>query len=726
MPKLSYQFRPSILLCTLVISTFAASIMTSSGCSNDTNEKVISDSTTTNPVVSENTKTGSAKLGAITAKRIIDADKEPQNWLSHGRTYSEQRYSPLDKINDTNAATLGLAWFYDIPIKRGMEATSLVIDGRLYTTSGWSNVYAMDAKTGKELWTFDPKVPREWGRYACCDVVNRGVAAWGDNLYLGTIDGRLIAINAETGKQVWSTLTIDKSKAYTITGAPRVIDGKIIIGNGGAELGVRGYVTAYDANTGEQLWRFYTVPGNPADGFEDDTQKMAAETWKGEWWKAGGGGTVWDSMAYDPELGLLYIGVGNGSPWDRDRRSPDGGDNLFLSSIVALNANTGKYVWHYQTTPGDSWDYTATQSIILADMEIDGTPRKVLMQAPKNGYFYVMDRETGKLISANNYVPVNWSTDIDMATGRPVEVPEARYPDPAKPFLQFPSPFGGHNWHPMSYSPKTGLAYLSAQEIPFVYGKDRDYQYQHGFWNLGADFSLAASPEDPGALKQIGAMIKGRLLAWDPKTNKSAFTIEHPGPWNGGILSTAGNLLFQGNIAGEFVAYRADNGEKLWSMDSQTGVVAGPVSYEVDGEQYISVTVGWGTAFGLIAANKNPVSRVLSFKLGGSAKLPAAMIPQRDIPAPGPSTASKEQIDLGRKIYHQNCFMCHGDGAKSGGLVTDLRASSRRDKVELWNDVVRNGAFAALGMPNFSDVLSEEKTEAVRLYVIERARAAQP
>ncbi|MBL4864991.1 MAG: PQQ-dependent dehydrogenase, methanol/ethanol family [Pseudomonadales bacterium] len=443
MHRFSHQLGTSVFFGALLSSAMIIGGCSSEKSSDNDMKAATTDATATE--MADSTAKAVPKMDSITSKRIVSADEEPQNWLSHGRTYSEQRYSPLDKVNDSNAAELGLAWYYDIPIKRGMEATSLVIDGRLYTTSGWSNVYALDAKTGKELWTFDPQVPREWGRYACCDVVNRGVAAWGDNLYLGTIDGRLIAIDAGSGKEVWSTLTIDPSNPYTITGAPRIIDGKVIIGNGGAELGVRGYVTAYDADTGKELWRFYTVPGNPADGFEDDTQKMAAETWKGEWWKSGGGGTVWDAMAYDPELDLLYIGVGNGTPWDRDIRSPGGGDNLFLSSVVALKADTGKYAWHYQTTPGDSWDYTATQSIVLADLEIDGTQRKVLMQAPKNGYFYVIDRKTGELISANNYVPVNWSTGVDLSSGRPNEVAAARYPDPDKPFLQFPSPFGGHN-----------------------------------------------------------------------------------------------------------------------------------------------------------------------------------------------------------------------------------------------------------------------------------------
>ena len=343
---------------------------------------------------------------AVDGKRIQNADTEPGNWMSHGRTYSEQRFSPLDKINTENANRLGLAWSHDLKTERGVEATSIVVDGIMYTTSSWSIVTALDARTGRKLWTYDPKVAKQKAKHACCDVVNRGVAVWQGQVFVGALDGRLIALDAATGEVNWEVATVDPTLPYTITGAPRVVKGKVLIGNGGAELGVRGFIAAYDVDTGKRVWRFYTVPGNPAMGFENDTMKMAAMTWSGEWWKlGGGGGTVWDSMAYDPDLDLLYIGVGNGAPWNRDIRSPGGGDNLFLSSIVALRPDTGEYVWHYQTTPGETWDYTATQHIILADMELDGVMRKVLMQAPKNGFFYVIDRTDGRLISADNYIP---------------------------------------------------------------------------------------------------------------------------------------------------------------------------------------------------------------------------------------------------------------------------------------------------------------------------------
>ena len=356
-----------------------------------------------------------APAAAVNAQRLQQADKEPGNWMSHGRTYSEQRFSPLSQINDQTVSSLGLAWSFDMDTQRGIEATSIVVDGVMYTTGAWSIVYALDARTGKLLWTFDPKVPKEKAKHTCCDVVNRGVAVWKGQLFFGALDGRLFALNARTGKVKWEVATFDPDLPYTITGAPRVVKDKVLIGNGGAEFGVRGFLGAYNVKDGSLAWRFYTVPGDPALGFESDAMKMAAQTWNGEWWKlGGGGGTVWDSMAYDPELDLLYFGVGNGTPWNQEIRSPGGGDNLFLSSIVAVRPDTGEYVWHYQTTPGESWDYTATQSIILASIKLDGTERKVLMQAPKNGFYYVLDRATGELLSAENYIDITWATHVDM------------------------------------------------------------------------------------------------------------------------------------------------------------------------------------------------------------------------------------------------------------------------------------------------------------------------
>jgi quinohemoprotein ethanol dehydrogenase len=420
------------------------------------------------PLAQKKARTPTAK-GA----RLIDdaalrkADERRGDWITHGRTYSETRFSPLNQINAGNIKQLGLAWSFDTDTTRGLEATPIIVDGVMYTTGSWSVVFALDARTGRQLWKWDPQVPRSFGYKACCDVVNRGVAVYKGKVYVGTLDGRLVALDADSGKPLWEVVTVDQSLPYTVTGAPRVVKGKVLIGNGGAEMGVRGYISAYDAETGKMAWRFYTVPGDPSKPFESPAMERAAKTWSGEWWKIGGGGTVWDSMAYDPELDLLYIGTGNGSPWNREIRSSGTGDNLYLSSIVALKPETGEMVWHYQTTPGDSWDYTATQHIILADLDIGGRNRKVLMQAPKNGFFYVIDRKNGELLSAQAYVPISWAKEVDKQTGRPVENPGVRYKDSAA-FIK-PGPLGGHNWQPMSYNPQTGLVYIPAQDTLFVY-----------------------------------------------------------------------------------------------------------------------------------------------------------------------------------------------------------------------------------------------------------------
>ncbi len=663
----------------------------------------------------------------VTEERLLAAGSDTSNWLSHGRTYDEQRFSPLDDVNAENVAELGLDWFYEFPTKRGIEATPLVIDDVMVVTGSWSTVFALDATTGEQIWAYDPEVPKAWAGIACCDVVNRGVAAWGDKVYVGTIDGYLVALNIANGSVAWRVNTIDRDKPYTITGAPRIVKGNVFIGNGGAEYGVRGYVSAYDAETGEQKWRFYTVPGNPEDGFENEAMAMAAETWSGTWWQYGGGGTVWDSMAYDPELDLLYIGVGNGSPWNQQIRSPDGGDNLFLSSIVALRPETGEYVWHYQTTPGEAWDYTATQHIILADLQIDGRLRKVLMQAPKNGFFYVLDRETGELISAENYVPVTWASGIDRETGRPIETANARYTD--GPNLILPGPTGGHNWHPMAFSSDTGLVYFSGQEVPNVYSSNEGFVFQSGMWNTGTDFLLADLPEDPIELMQVAGMLRGHLAAWDPVAQKEVWRYQHAGPWNGGVLATAGNLVFQGNIVGEFAAYSADKGERLWSFPTQTGITAGPVTYRIDGEQYVSVAVGWGTVMAMLAGptvaplQMTNRSRVLTFRLGASEKLPE---PPAKTPLPLPDRpeqiASSEMVDRGHWVFANRCLFCHGYSAVSGGLVPDLRYSNEQTHAE-WDAIVLGGSRSLNGMPSFAGVVTPEQSQAVRAYIIDRAHA---
>jgi quinohemoprotein ethanol dehydrogenase len=661
---------------------------------------------------------------AVDEARLVGAEREPGNWMSTGRTYSEQRYSPLDRINRDTVSRLGLAWSMDLDTTRGIEATPLVIDGVMYATGAWSVVYAIDARTGRLLWQYDPQVPREWGVYACCDVVNRGAAAWNGKIYVATLDGRLVALEAATGKPLWDVNTIDRTQPYTITGAPRVVKGKVIIGNAGADYGVRGYVSAYDAETGAMAWRFHTVPGNPADGFENDTMRKAAETWTGEYWRLGGGGTVYDAMAYDPELNLLYIGVGNGSPWNQQLRSPEGGDNLFLASIVALNPDTGAYVWHFQTTPGETWDYTATQHMILADLSIDGTPRKVIMQAPKNGFFYVLDRATGEFLSGRNFVPVTWATGLD-AKGRPVEVPEARYK--AGPATVLPSPYGAHSWQPMAYSPRTGLVYIPAMEIPGLFATSQPFEIHEGRYNSGTDLAIASLPDDEAQRKAIKAMVKGHLAAWDPVAQREVWRVQYAVPWNGGLLATGGDLVFQGTADGRFVAYRADTGAEAWSSPAQTGVIAAPMTYEVDGEQYVAVMAGWGGAFGLTAGyfapqeNQYHKARVLAYKLDGKAQLPPLKMEPVALLEPPAQTASDETVAHGRAVFHRFCQFCHGDKAITSGVVKDLRWSPLLADPAGWRAVVLDGAMKDMGMAGFGHLIGEADAEAVRAYVVRRA-----
>ncbi|HUF74107.1 MAG TPA: PQQ-dependent dehydrogenase, methanol/ethanol family [Gammaproteobacteria bacterium] len=658
---------------------------------------------------------------------LIAAGERNDAWLTYGRDYAETRFSPLDQIDAETVGRLSVVWHYDTGSLRGLEATPLVHDGVLYATTSWSNVFAVDAVTGRELWRWDAEADRIRGARACCDVVNRGVAIYDGNIYVGVVDGRLVALDAATGTPVWQVQTTPRDLPYTITGAPRIADGKVIIGNGGAEYGVRGYVSAYDAATGELAWRFYTVPGNPAQGFESEAMARAAETWTGEWWALGGGGTVWDSIVYDPNARLVYIGTGNGTPWNRNIRSPGGGDNLYLSSIVALDVDNGDLVWHYQTTPGDHWDYTAVQPLMLADLVIEGREREVIMQAPKNGFFYVLDRMTGELVSAEPFIGITWAKGVDKSTGRPIETMQARYGDALTDIA--PGPGGGHNWHPMSFNPATGLVYIPAQQSTFVYSNDRDF-VPTSRENLGVAIPPApeaevrlASAYEPGT----GTPLPGAhaLLAWDPIAEEARWLVDHGAAPGGGTLTTAGNLVFQGRGDGRFAAFAADDGENLWEVDLGNGILAPPVTYEIDGVQYVSVLVGWGSTAGLFGTYPSDQykaeGRLYTFALDADPDFE----PVRGIARPELTEivfeASDEAIARGAALYGKRCYTCHGLGAVSGGQIADLRYSTAATYDAL-DSIVRGGAYQQLGMPIF-DFFTEADTAAIRAYLLSQRAA---
>jgi quinohemoprotein ethanol dehydrogenase len=665
----------------------------------------------------------------VSAARLAAADHEPGQWMSHGRTSDEQRYSPLTGINAQNVSGLKLAWHHDLDaVARGQATTPLVIDGVMYVTTTWSRVFALDATNGKLLWSYDPQVPGEWGVNACCDVVNRGVAAWNGKIYLGTIDGRLIALDAATGKPVWEKLTIDRGQRYAITGAPRIAGGKVLIGNAGSEYGVRGYIAAYDPETGAQVWRFYTVPGDPAKGFENEAMARAAKTWKGQWWKMGGGGTVWETIAYDPKLDLVYFGTGNGAPWARKLRSPGGGDNLYIASIVAVKAATGVYAWHYQTTPGEVWDFDATAQLILADLPINGLTRAVVMQANKNGFFYVLDRATGQLLSAAAFTTVNWARGIDMKTGRPIENPAARYDELGTTFNAMPGAAGGHSWHAMSYSPKTGLVYIPALDMSMSFtAQPLDIVSRYKF-NIGYDFVAASLPQDPKIKAAAKASTVGRLLAWNPVTQKAAWSVPYTAPWTGGTVATAGNLVFQGTAMGEFVAYQADTGARLWSAPTQAGITASPMTYEVNGKQYVAIETGWGGAFSIAAGEvavgkRAPTNtpRMLVYALDGTDSLPPAVNPAVLPLNPPPLFGDAALLARGKRLYHPYCSNCHGDAAVSGSFIPDLQHSPALADATLWKRIVFDGERKGRGMVGFSAELNSADVEGIRAYVVSRA-----
>jgi quinohemoprotein ethanol dehydrogenase len=671
-----------------------------------------------------------AAPGAVTATRMATPDSaaDAGQWMSYGRTWDEQRFSPLTAINEDNVARLGLAWYDDLDTFRGVQATPLYVDGVLYNVSVWNVVTAYEATTGKVIWRHDPKVDRQWARLACCGPTSRGIAIWEGKVYIAALDGRLIAVDARNGRELWSEQTLDTTQAYSITGAPRVFDGKVVIGNGGADYGVRGYVSAYDAQTGRKLWKFYLVPGDPSKGPDgeasDSVMEMATKTWNGQWWQYGGGGTAWDSLVYDPKLNLVYIGTGNGSPHIQAFRSPGGGDNLFLCSIVAVDADTGQYKWHYQMVPEEQWDFTCTQPMMLADLQIGGRQRQVIMQAPKNGFFYVLDRASGELISAKTYVPNLWATEIDMTTGRPKVNPDAYVTE--TPQLMTPTWMAAHSWHPMAYSPLTGLVYFPAQEQWVVQARVADGQFRFVPFRSNTGNSFGGDQARRRELQQLAdSREKGYLLAWNPVTQTEAFRVPYKYPGSGGVLATAGNLLVQGTIDRTLAIYKATDGTKLWEMPTQTVAIAGPMTYLVDGVQYIAVNVGWGgSPVAGLSAERPQVrfgpARLLVLRLDAKGVALPPMPPPSEIPAPPPLRASEEQIREGRRIFGETCSRCHGENAVGG--LKDLRFMTAETRRQFSTIVLESTpAFREKGMLPFKDLLTQADVDALNAYLIARA-----
>ncbi len=647
-------------------------------------------------------------------------EADGRNWAAGGRTFSEQRFSPLDAINTKTVDRLGLAWSLELPDVWNVSTIPVEVDGVLYFAAGFTVVYAVDARTGQQLWKYDAKVaPRKmrmaWGI--------RGISYWNGKVYAGVQDGRLIAVDATSGQLVWETQTTEPDDNRYISGAPRVFNGKVIIGHGGADYGrVRGYVTAYDAETGKQAWRWWAVPGNPADGFENKSMEMAAKTWHGEWWKSGGGGTVWNAMTYDAEFNRIYLGTGNGSPWNQKLRSPGGGDNLFLCSIVALDADTGEYVWHYQTNPGETWDYNSAMDMVLADIPIDGKPRKVLMHAPKNGFFYVIDRQDGKLISAEKIAKVTWADHIDLATGRPVEEPGVRYPHGES--IMWPGPAGAHNWQPMSYSPDTGLVYIPTRNMAGYYD-DRGITAEN--WKPDGDMPVGVKLFFDDMPRNAATTF---LQAWNPVTQKQVWKLDTPGGVEGGVLSTHGGLVFQGRSDGKFAAMDASSGKMLWSADMGVGTQASPITYEIDGEQYVSILAGWGGSpmlMGSLGAKSGWVGRqyprrLLTYKLDAKASLPTSPPPTATVTVSpdGNFKVDHDKAERGKVTYATNCMLCHGTAAVAGGFAPDLRASQVPLDAAAFSSVVHDGALMPRGMPPFPE-FDAAKLEDLRHYLRERA-----
>jgi len=647
------------------------------------------------------------------------------NWWHHGGGADESGYSQLDEIKKDSIDRLGLAWSLDLKGEQILEATPLAVDGVLYFTGSYSVVYAVGAVSGKLLWRHDPEIWKH-NPFKMRTIIgyHRGAAYADGRIFSGTMDGRLLALDAKTGDLLWSVETVDPDSYHTITGAPRTFNGKVIIGNGGADYGARGYVTAYDQKTGTQVWRFYTVPGSPEENKGNPAMELAAKTWTGEYWKRkpGIGGTVWNDMTFDPEFNHIYIGVGNSHPNDPEARSPGGGDNLFIVSIVALDADTGEYVWHYQVNPRDAWSYKAIQNMITATLEIDGEPRKVLMQAPSNGFFYVLDRKTGKLLSAEKTGKVTWAERIDLETGRPVEAPNIRYETGVTRI--WPGGYTAHNWQDMSFSPRTGLVYIPHMQLGSKFTRLGSLETEDG--------QKVPQPVEKVYISEAERDGQAAIIAWDPVHQKERWRLWHDTYWNGGILSTAGDLVFQGTADGYFSAYDASTGERVWRFYAGLGILATPISYSIDGRQYISVLVGHGTSSYLGDLTKNgwkyglQPRRLFTFTLDGKAELPPTAPPDFTwSPIDDPAIEINDaDVQEGETLFARNCSICHGREAVSRGAPgPDLRESQMALHSDgLWV-VLHEGTLMERGMPRF-DNLRRAQADKIHAFIRHAARQA--
>jgi quinohemoprotein ethanol dehydrogenase len=645
----------------------------------------------------------------------------PGDWFGRNNNAAESAFSGLDQINSGNVAQLGLAFSLDLPGEATLEATPVAVGGTLYFTGSHAQVYAVDGKSGKLLWKYDPqtwKVNPWMLRHNF--AANRGVAYANGRIFAASLDGRLFALDAKTGKLEWSIQTVNPNSHQYVTGAPRTFGDKVIIGQGGADFGERGYVTAYHQASGAQFWRFFVTPGEPMENAGDPVMERAAKTWNGEFWKNGTGGGPWDAITFDEELNRIYVGTGNAAPINPNTRGNEKGDNLYTAAIVALDADTGKYVWHYQENPRDSWDYDSTQQMTVASLTISGKKRQVLMHAPKNGFFYVLDRNDGKVISAEKIVKATWASHIDLKTGRPVEARDIRFEK--GDVTIWPNPAGAHSWQSQSYSPRTGLVYIPVTHNGVHYGKG--HSIEGGFDVGGLSIATEKADERDGT---------GSLLAWNPVTQKQAWIVRHQTMFNGGAMATAGGLVFQGIADGTFSAYDAASGNKAWSFDAGLGIIAAPMSYAVDGKQYVALLVGWG---GSAAAGSDVMNvgwkwganprRLLVFALDGKASIP---------PGPKPTMTVNAQDDPGlvinpnaAKIGHElfsACAVCHGRHARSAGSPgPDLRESVLSLDKEAFIRVVREGTLLEKGMPRYDD-LTRDQVENIWMFVRREARAAK-